>query len=317
MTSRYLLLTLFALAAWGWAQPPASFLQRDLDQNGRLLPSEAGLSDEDFRAYDQSKNGQLSLGEFGEYWEKVTAPPTVADVKYGEESERQVLDLYLPEGKSPTPYPVLVWIHGGSWHEGDKRPCPFKTLTAEGVAVAAVNYRFTQEATFPAQLDDCGLALQWLREHADEQGLDSERIVAVGLSAGGHLALLLGQHKEVSGVASFGAPTDLALPELEDTHRETLEQLVGSPLEKKTRLLVQASPLRQIPNSPVPALLFHGLEDRKLPYQAALAMAEALAAAGGSVITTLVADGSHTLVGGPQAWQILLEFVKSPPNSDV
>lgn len=294
-----------------WAQPPLSFLQRDLDQNGRLIPEEAGLSQQEFQRYDRSGNGQLSLGEFGEYWETVTSRPALGDIKYGEESSRQLLDLYLPTQTTEGAVPVLIWIHGGSWREGDKRPCPFKTLTNEGIAVAAVNYRLTGEAPFPAQIDDCSRAVLWLRHHAEEHGLDSERMVAAGLSAGGHLSLLLGNRKEVAGVVSFGAPTDLYIPEAMEAHRETLERLVGSPLETRVELLKQASPCRQVPPSPVPTLLYHGLEDRRLPYQAALLMAGVLAEAGGTVSTTLVKDGSHTVVGGPGAWKAILELLKS------
>ena len=66
---------------------------------------------------------------------------------------RQKLDLYLPEGKGP--FPVLVWIHGGAWRAGSKDRARGLDWLNRGVAVASVNYRLSQHATFPAQIEDC------------------------------------------------------------------------------------------------------------------------------------------------------------------
>ena len=77
---------------------------------------------------------------------------------------RQKLDLYLPEGKGP--FPVLVWIHGGAWRAGSKDRARGLDWLNRGVAVASVNYRLSQHATFPAQIEDCKSALRWLRAHA-------------------------------------------------------------------------------------------------------------------------------------------------------
>jgi acetyl esterase/lipase len=109
-----------------------------------------------------------------------------------------LLDLYLPQGSLP-PFPTLVYIHGGGWMEGSRRYCPGTTFAAHGYAVASIDYRLASMHAdcqpyniFPAQMHDIKAAVRWLRLHASEYGLDPERFAAIGDSAGGHLASLLG-----------------------------------------------------------------------------------------------------------------------------
>ena len=108
--------------------------------------------------------------------------------------ERQKLDLYLPkEGQNR---PLIIWIHGGAFRRGSKESSehnqlPFDYLT-EGYALASINYRLSQHAVFPAQIEDCKAAVRWLRAHAAEFKLDPNRFAAWGPSAGGHLAAMLG-----------------------------------------------------------------------------------------------------------------------------
>ena len=101
------------------------------------------------------------------------------------------LDLYVPDVR---PAPLCIWLHGGGWLRGsrsdraDERLVP---LARSGVAVAAVQYRLSGQASFPAPLDDARAAVRWLRAHAHDYGLDAARVGAWGASAGGHLASLL------------------------------------------------------------------------------------------------------------------------------
>src|SRR5205085_165270 len=138
--------------------------------------------------------------------------------------ERNRLDLYLPE-KAQGRLPVVVWIHGGAWRAGSKDHCPAVPLTAKGFAVASINYRFSQHAVFPAQIEDCKAAIRWLRANADKYHLDPDHIGAWGASAGGHLVALLGtsgnkkelegkggnleQSSKVQCVIDWFGPTDL------------------------------------------------------------------------------------------------------------
>ena len=119
--------------------------------------------------------------------------PDHADLSYGPDPAHR-LDLYLPAAR---PAPVVVFLHGGGWSHGDKFPCPAAPLAAAGFAVASVNYRLTTVARFPAQLDDVRRAVTWLGDHAADYGLTADRIGVWGVSAGGHLAALLGNERRV------------------------------------------------------------------------------------------------------------------------
>ncbi|MEV5518605.1 alpha/beta hydrolase, partial [Streptomyces flaveolus] len=111
------------------------------------------------------------------------------------------LDVWLPEEAPDEPLPVIVFVHGGAWRTGLRddlgprfrtwRPGPFARLARAGFAVVCPDYRLSGEAVFPAPLDDLGAALAWLRARAADLGIDAERVVAWGESAGGHLAALL------------------------------------------------------------------------------------------------------------------------------
>ena len=110
------------------------------------------------------------------------------------------LELVVPAGDGP--HPLLIWIHGGGWRGGDHLNMPGFTESAldAGFAVASLDYRLTSEAglwgdapvTWPAQLHDCKAGIRWLRANAGVQGLDPDRFVAWGHSAGGHLAAMIG-----------------------------------------------------------------------------------------------------------------------------
>lgn len=132
-------------------------------------------------------------------------PPSVrfeGDLKYGDApGKANLLDIYLPENAEGA-LPLIVWIHGGGWAAGDKAGCPAVGMVGRGYVAASINYRFSQEAIFPAQIEDCKGAIRWLRAHAKEYHIDPDKIGVFGASAGGHLVALLGTSgsaKEIEG----------------------------------------------------------------------------------------------------------------------
>ena len=108
------------------------------------------------------------------------------------------LDVTIPSAPVPagrTKRPALVQIHGGGWVIGDKREQGIPLLThmaAQGWVGFNVNYRLSPAATFPDHLVDCKRAIAWIREHADDYGIDPDFICVTGGSAGGHLTALVG-----------------------------------------------------------------------------------------------------------------------------
>jgi acetyl esterase/lipase len=108
------------------------------------------------------------------------------------------LDVYAPADRTAPPA-CVVWIHGGAWLLGSRQFPPeywpagsaFQAAIDAGLAVAAIDYRHSREAPFPAQLHDAKAAVRYLRRSADELGIDPGRIGVWGESAGGHLAALV------------------------------------------------------------------------------------------------------------------------------
>lgn len=162
--------------------------------------------------------------------------PTYADVVYATVGGTPLrLDLYVPSS-GPAPYPLVVWIHSGSWTAGSKAPLPpfLEPLLAQGIALAGIDFRQLGEAglygtepvVFPAPIHDVKGALRWLRAHAAQLALDPARFAAVGVSSGGHLAALaalsagapelegsvggnLAWSSDVRAFVDFFGPTDL------------------------------------------------------------------------------------------------------------
>ena len=119
-------------------------------------------------------------------------PRVLADLAYGADPA-QKMDVYLPAGFAG-PRPAVELIHGGGWQGGDKGfYAPLgRALAARGFVAFSVNYRLTPAARYPAQADDVQRAARWVRARAGEYHLDPARLGALGDSAGGHLALILG-----------------------------------------------------------------------------------------------------------------------------
>ncbi len=113
------------------------------------------------------------------------------DVKYGE-FDRNVMDLWLVDSKNPAP--LVIYYHGGGFRAGDKSSVDknlLYKLMSKGISVAAVNYRYSTTAPYPAQLKDCSRALQYIRYHSEEYNIDYENIAATGGSAGAVISMWL------------------------------------------------------------------------------------------------------------------------------
>jgi acetyl esterase/lipase len=199
---------------------------------------------------------------------------------------RQNFDLYLPENKSGRPFPLVFWIHGGAWMSGSKEWDNVKYLVRQGYALASVDYRFSPEAKFPAQIQDCNAALNFILAHATNYGINPRRFVVGGGSAGGHLALLLGmarQEKDFGAdpsikplaILDFFGPADLSKmhDDLEAIHSEKgldLAQdagtkLLGPPGEQASAEAKLASPINYVSAASPPVLILQGSKDDLVP----------------------------------------------------
>jgi len=124
--------------------------------------------------------------------------PDIKDEKYGPH-ERNVLDLWKATSDSPTP--LVVFIHGGGFLVGYKEYVKAELIRRcreNGISVAAINYRYSSQAPFPAPFHDAARAIQYLRSKAREWNLDPGRFGATGGSAGGGMSLWLAFHDDLA-----------------------------------------------------------------------------------------------------------------------
>ena len=279
------------------------------------------------------------------------APPVMEDVSYVPRkwldvpyfpgSDKGLLDIYLPdEGEGP--FPVILYIHGGAWIGGHRRPDlihGWLTARAHGYAVAAASYTLAQDGDFPVQTYDAKAAIRFLKAHADQYRLDPRRIGLIGDSAGGHLVALLGvsagrdeledlsmgneaYDSSVQAVVDWYGPVDF-LHYTQDFAEEgvtcemPLEQEDASPLSlllgcrptdcpDRARL---ANPLTYITPSCPPFLIQQGTKDQLVPYPQSVRLAKALQAAGVPVELDLFEGAIHG--GEPFISQANLERVWS------
>ena len=212
---------------------------------------------------------------------------TETDVVYGEHSEPlHRADLFYPSDVPPNgqKWPVVLMIHGGAWTAGDKSydRVHARKLAARGYCVVVINYRLAPTHKFPAQLDDCRLALTWIESQAEKRSLDLDRIAAWGYSAGGHLTALLAlteaskpgeSSPRLQVCVCGGAPFDLTnLPG--DT--EVLAGVFGKTPAQAPEIYQQASPISHVTKNTPPMFVFHGTKDWLVPNKNAVKMCQLL-----------------------------------------
>ncbi len=245
------------------------------------------------------------------------------DLEYAKVGDKQLLlDLYVPEN-TQQPLPLIVWVHGGAWRAGNKKHCRAMSFTERGYVAASISYRLSQEARFPAQIEDCKAAIRWLRANADKYSIDPSRIGVWGSSAGGHLVALLGtagdvkqleqqhQHQDqssrVQAVCDFFGPTDFlrmdkdSLPQSPFEHDDVKSpesQLIGGPIQEHPAKVAKANPITYVTKDDPPFLIVHGDQDRLVPWQQSKYLFEAMQAKGLDDVQLHIVKGAGHGFGG-------------------
>lgn len=253
------------------------------------------------------------------------------DISYATLSNRQKLDIYLPE-KGDGPFPVILAIHGGAFRMGDKTGSDLKAMFEglnHGYAVVAVNYRLSSEAVFPAAVNDIKAAIRFIRKHAASYQLDGDHIALWGDSAGGNLAsiagttggtedlydpalgfadvsdrvnvvidwfgpvnfLLMDAQFEASGITPLFGKTSVA------TSAESM--YLGNLITDIPETVAKANPATYISPDDPAFLIQHGTADRNVPVQQSIEFAAQLQRVLGAekVKLVLIEGAAH---GGPQ-----------------
>ncbi len=231
------------------------------------------------------------------------------------------VDVYRPSETVGGRRPLLVYVHGGGWRQSHRNRAPretrewsrgfFDRLTDAGFVVATPAYRFSAEARFPAQLDDVVEALRWLRDGADDLGVDADRTYLWGASAGGHLAALAAMSSDapaVAGVVCWYPITDLLA--LDASSADSFEaHLLGGPIGEHADLARAASPVTHVHAAAPPFLLQHGEADTWVPCDQSVRLADRLRAAGVPVELETVPGADHFFAGSPDVEAIFVRAV--------
>jgi acetyl esterase/lipase len=235
----------------------------------------------------------------------VCAHPDIV-YRHAPDGRRPRLDLYRPRGGAIPPggRPAVVAIHGGGWRGGTKNTYGREAarLAARGYVVASVEYALSSPGhpTWPDNLDDVREAVRWLRRHAAEYGVDPGRIAAMGSSAGGHLAELLGTRAlgdepeaRVQAVVNLYGPSDLANLFRSPGAVLPLRLYLGRDPKDAPESYRAASPIAHASAGSAPTLIIHGEADMLVPVAQSRAMAERLRGAGVPARVIVVPRAGH------------------------
>jgi acetyl esterase/lipase len=267
-------------------------------------------------------------------------PEPDSTISYGSD-QMQKVDLWLPKG--PGPHPTVLMVHGGCWQTeiADRRIMNWiaDDLRGRGIAVWNIDYRGVdrQGGGYPGTFADAAGAADALKAHASQYALDISRLVAVGHSAGGHLALWLAARQgpkarkpgpliprqsplrtrdplPIAAVVSLGGLPDLELaatPPGSGCGTEVIEKLVGPPTMSSRHVYADTSVPRLAPLG-VRQVLVNGLQDRIIPTAYAGSYAERMRAAGDEVEVRMIDRTGHVELIAPEsdAWRAAVEEIE-------
>lgn len=193
-------------------------------------------------------------------------------------SEKYIVkcDIYqpVPDVKTDRLMPAVVMIHGGAWRSGSKIAMlrHARRMARVGYVVMAINYRLAPKYPWPAQIEDCRAALDWLKENAGKYNIDTDRVGAYGYSAGAHLAAMLATTNEknnaikIRAAAVGGTPAEFSWMEEDST---ALVYWLGSSRDDGADVYRDASPITFVTPDDPPFFEFHGESDLLVPVESA------------------------------------------------
>ncbi|WP_428667418.1 alpha/beta hydrolase fold domain-containing protein [Runella sp.] len=231
--------------------------------------------------------------------------------------KKHLLDIYLPPNAQGN-LPVVIWVHGGAWMLNDKyadmsyMKKTISAILANGFALASIDYRHSTQAVFPAQLQDCTQALEFLYQNAGKYGLNKDRFALMGFSAGGHLASLLalsqnnnvttfvapGAKKsfKIKAVVDFYGPADLVgmvRKGDENNPKDPISLLLGASPIARPDLAKIASPVTYVDKNDPPFIIINGEKDESVPYIQSQLLGSWLTLAGVRNEVIVVKDAPH------------------------
>jgi len=227
------------------------------------------------------------------------------------------LDLFLPEKPVDSPVPCVVCIHGGGWRVNKKiwfAPCA-AYLADKGMAAITIDYRLMPAVRMIDCIHDVKAAVRWVRANADQYGIDSNRIGALGGSAGAHLAAMLSTTSDVPELegdgghsnysSSIRAGVGFATPafKIDPSNIERLHRFNMSPEDLKF-----VSPYENISFNSSPFYFIHGMADEVVNPQDSENMYNKFIEVGSYAELKWIQDGEHVFYDGEMAMELAADF---------
>ena len=222
------------------------------------------------------------------------------------------LDLHRPQSAKGKRAPVLVVIHGGAWARGERPKgwTGYRRFVDAGFSVVSMQYRLSGQAQAPAAVEDVRCVMGWIAGSAEREGLDPQRIVLMGTSAGAHLALMAasidagegldpaecGPAPRAAAVIDFYGPTDLRPQSLGAWNSPSIGKWVGEGAAGAD-MAARMSPITRVRSELPPVFIVHGDADPVVPLAASTALKAALERAKVPTELHIVPGGVHGKFG--------------------
>jgi acetyl esterase/lipase len=327
---------------------------QDKNQDGKVSPDEAiRQMKSNFKNLDRNNDGFIDRTELGQLADRLagnrnrtegnrTEAPSqnnrqqnqasrsasdsvqlIENIPYADtDNPRQMLDLLLPKNHEGESLPVIVFIHGGGWRNGNKqggrnRVTPF--VASGNYAGVTVAYRLSGETQWPSQIHDCKAAIRWIRANAKKYNLNADRIGVWGTSAGGHLVTMLGTSGDVKAmdgslgsnneyssrvtcVADFFGPTNfltmnktaIESARLDHDAADSPESLlIGGAIQDNPEKVATADPITYVSADDPPILIVHGTKDPLVSFNQSELLYAALDKKGVDKTLITVDGGEH------------------------
>ena len=222
--------------------------------------------------------------------EKNLPAKTIFEVSYGKDTA-QTMDVYLPANRSRNSTKSIVLIHGGGWNSGSKKDFTayidsFRKRLPD-YAIFNINYRLVNGSNlFPTQEHDVKMAIDFITSNSTEYHVNKNKLVLLGVSAGGHLALLQGykyNNPKVAAIIDFFGPTDLVAMFQKPWNPYVpfvLQMITGTTPKQNASLYKQSSPINYVSSQVAPTLILHGSNDKIVNISQSKALKDKLDKAG-------------------------------------
>lgn len=209
-------------------------------------------------------------------------------------------DFFLPGDRDKAPFPVVLLIHGGAWHKGDRSSMEKagKMLARAGYAALSIDYRLAPRFRYPAPVEDAQQALRWLAANAGKYRLDMDRVGVWGYSAGAHLAALLAMQPPTTDVPALHVVVAGSMPtDLRQSTQPSVRAFLGVAATEQPALYEEASPLARVRPGLPPFLLYYGSADTLVAPDQSERLAAALREAGVTVRSFRLDGADHRTAG--------------------